>query len=329
MRPTPSGLRAAHHWAQRAERFVLAFTWAAVVLGFSLALPGMYFTWGNFSVMFATWAPSAVLALAIIIPLTADEFDLSVGATLTLSSCIVGVLNVWLGAPLWFSVLAALAAGCLAGLVNAVLVIRLRVPSLVATIGTTSLMAGVVQWMTNSSTISGIDDRLIAVATGHWLGIPNVFLIALVTAAAIWYFFELTPSGRRLLFVGRGKEAARLNGVNVDRSRLFAFVASGGLAAFAGVLYAGLLGSADPYSGMNLLLPAFAAAFLGATAFTPGRFNTPGTIFAVYFLGSGVTGLTMLGIPIWVTSIFNGLALITAVALSQWARRQFVGGDDE
>jgi ribose transport system permease protein len=88
----------------------------------------------------------------------------------------------------------------------------------------------------------------------------------------------------------------------------------------AGILYAGVLGSADPYSGLNFLLPAFAAAFLGATTILPGRFNPWGVIVAVYFLATGITGLTMLGIPLWVTNVFNGGALILAVTVSQLSR---------
>ncbi|WP_281167475.1 ABC transporter permease [Rubellimicrobium thermophilum] len=138
------------------------------------------------------------------------------------------------------------------------------------------------------------------------------------------YVFDFTPLGRRLLFVGRGREVARLNGIAVDRVRAGALVVSGLLSAAAGILYAGVLGSADPYSGLNFLLPAFAAAFLGATAIIPGRFNPWGALVAVYFLATGITGLTMMGIPLWVTNVFNGAALILAVTISQITRRREV-----
>jgi ribose transport system permease protein len=102
--------------------------------------------------------------------------------------------------------------------------------------------------------------------------------------------------------------------------RLGALLISSVLAAAAGILYAGVLGSADPYSGLNYLLPAFAAAFLGATTIQPGRFNPWGAMAAVYFLATGITGLSMLGIPLWVTNVFNGGALIIAVTISQLTR---------
>ena len=189
------------------------------------------------------------------------------------------------------------------------------------TLGTTSLITGIVQWITNSSTIGGIDNSLVmAVVGGRFLGVPYAFYYAIAAAIVMSYVFDFTPLGRRLLFVGRGREVARLNGIAVDRVRLGALVTSGVLAAAAGVLYAGVLGSADPYSGLNFLLPAFAAAFLGATTILPGRFNPWGAIVAVYFLATGITGLTMLGIPLWVTNVFNGGALILAVTISQLTR---------
>jgi ribose transport system permease protein len=303
------------------EKYALVFVWILLIAGFSIAMPASFFNWGNFSILFASYAPAAMLALAIIVPLTSGDYDLSVGATLTLSSCMIGVLNVWHGVPIELCVLIALLTGVFVGLFHALFIVYFRIPSLVVTLGTTSLMSGIVQLITNSSTIGGIDNALImAVVGGRFLGVPYAFYYALVAALVLWYIFDYTPIGRRLLFVGRGREVARLNGLPVERIRVGALVASGVIASAAGVLYAGVLGSADPYSGLNYLLPAFAAAFLGSTAITPGRFNPRGTMVAVYFLGTGITGLTMLGIPLWVTNVFNGAALILAVTISQLTR---------
>jgi ribose transport system permease protein len=138
----------------------------------------------------------------------------------------------------------------------------------------------------------------------------------------MWYVFELTPLGRRMLFVGRGRNVARLSGVNVERVRLGGFVVSGVIAAFGGVIYSGTTGAADPTSGTQLLLPAFAAAFLGATTIYPGRFNPLGALAAVYFLVTGITGFQLLGAQSYVQQLFYGGALVLAVALSQLARKR-------
>jgi ribose transport system permease protein len=320
-KPLQSSRRSGLHFARLFERVALLLVWALLIAGFGIAMPQSFLSWGNFSIMFASYAPAALLALAIIVPLTAGDYDLSVGATLTLSSSVIGVLNVWQGIPILWVLLIVIGVGVAVGLVHSLFIIYFRVPSLVVTLGTTSLMSGIVQWITNSSTIGGIDNALINAVVGtSFLGVPLAFYYALVAAVLMWYVFDYTPLGRKLLFVGRGREVARLNGIAVDRVRVGALVTSAVISAVAGILYAGVLGSADPYSGLNYLLPAFAAAFLGATTILPGRFNPWGAIVAVYFLGTGITGLSMLGIPLWVTNVFNGGALILAVTISQLTR---------
>jgi ribose transport system permease protein len=114
---------------------------------------------------------------------------------------------------------------------------------------------------------------------------------------------------------------ARLSGVRVARVRFGALVASAGIGGLAGVLYAGTIGGADPSSGASFLLPAYAAAFLGATSIVPGRFNPWGAIVAVYFLVTGVTGLQLLGADSYVQQLFYGGALVLAVVFSQVAGR--------
>lgn len=317
--PSPAGRRL--NFARSFERVAVLLVWAILIAAFSIAMPRSFANWGNFSILFASYAPAALLALAIIIPLTAGDYDLSVGATLTLAASTIGVLNVWQHLPILLVVVIVLGVGLVVGLIHSLFIVYFRVPSLVVTLGSTSLMSGIVQWMTNSTTIGGIDNSLIMATVGYRLfGIPYAFYYALAAALVLWYVFDYTPLGRRLLFVGRGREVARLNGIAVDRVRVGALVTSAVLASAAGILYAGLLGSADPFSGLNYLLPAFAAAFLGATTIQPGRFNPWGTIVAVYFLGTGITGLSMLGIPLWVTNVFNGAALILAVTISQLTR---------
>ena len=142
--------------------------------------------------------------------------------------------------------------------------------------------------------------------------------LAFVLVIALWYVYEHTPLGRALFFVGEGREAARLVGLRVDRLRFGAFVASGVISAGAGIVTAGQLGAADPSVGPSFLLPAYAAAFLGATTIKPGRFNAWGTVVALYLLVTGVTGLELLGSSSWVQEMFNGVALLIAVTFARF-----------
>lgn len=115
---------------------------------------------------------------------------------------------------------------------------------------------------------------------------------------------------------------ARLTGVRVDRIRIGSFIGAGALASVAGIIQAGQLGAFQASSATSFLLPTFVAAFLGTTAVVPGRFNPWGSLIAIYFLITGVTGLNLLGLTGWVQDAFYGAALIVAVTLSTIVRRR-------
>ncbi len=315
-----SGLKAI--W-KHTEKFALLIAWAVVLLGFSLALPAIYPTAGNFQNIFGSQAVLLILALGLLFPLTAGEFDLSVASTLSISAMIIAVLNAQIGLPLPVAIGAGILTGVLVGLINGVLVVYFRLDSFIATLGTSTVMLGLIQWMSAGTSVTGVDPALVQATVGFrgLLGMPMQFYYGLIATALVAVLLVWTPLGRRLLFVGRGRQVAYLSGLNVDRIRIGAFLGSAVTASIAGVIYAGVLGGADPASGQSFLLPAFAACFLGATAIVPGRFNALGTFVAVFFLFSGVVGLQMLGAQNFVQQLFYGGALIVAVALSQAIRR--------
>lgn len=306
-------------------RYGLLIVWAAVALFFTLlpATSATFPTANNLATIFGSQAVIVMLTLALVVPLTAGDYDLSVAFTLTLSAMLVAVLNAQHHVPIVLAVAAALGAGALVGLVNGAFILIFRIESLIVTLGSGTFVGGVVLLISGSNTISGVAPGLVDwVVVRRLLGIPLEFYYALLLCLVLWYVFEFTPVGRRLLFVGRGRNVARLSGIHVDRVRLGALVASGVISAIGGVAYAGTTGAADPTSGAQLLLPAFAAAFLGATTIIPGRFNPVGSLVAVYFLVTGITGFQLLGAQSYVQSLFYGGALVIAVALSQVASRR-------
>lgn len=305
------------------ERYALIGAWAATCLVFGILRPDTFLTTSNFTTIFGSQAVLVVLTLGLLLPLTAGDYDLSVAATMTLSAMVVALLNVEHGWAIGWAVMAAIVVGLVVGLVNGALVVLLKIDSLIATLGSSTFIAGVVLWISNSQTISGVSSLLTdLVVVNRFLGIPLEFYYGIALGLVLFYVLEFMPVGRRLLFVGRNRNVARLTGIRVARLRWAALAGSGAISAFAGVLYVGTLGSADPTSGLSFLLPAFAAAFLGATTIMPGRFNPIGSIAAVYFLVTGITGLQLLGVQTFVQQLFYGGALILAVALSQLARRR-------
>ncbi|MDR6100529.1 ribose transport system permease protein [Agrobacterium larrymoorei] len=315
--------RPAIHIKREGERFALVAAWLALIIVFGILMPDSFLSWRNFSTMFGSQAVLVVLTLAIIIPLTSGDFDLSGASVLTMSSMLIAVLNVKYGWPIGPVIIVAVLSGAVIGAINAFFVLYFRIHSLIVTLGVGTFVNGMILWVSQSQTISGVSMTLVEwVIINRLLGIPLAFFYALILAVVIWYVLEYTIPGRKLLFVGRGREVSRLNGINVEKVRAISFIISGLIAALAGVFYSGMTGSADPLSGLNLLLPAFAAAFLGATTISPGRFNSFGAIVSVYFLVTGITGLTMLGAQAYVQNLFYGGALVIAVSLSQLVRNR-------
>ncbi len=319
-RAASTGIRGARNFF---ERTALIFVWLAVIAFFGALRPAEFLTTSNMAAILGSQAVLVVLVCALIIPLTVGEYDLSIASTLLLSQMLIGVLNTRHDVPIVVLIPLCLLSGAFVGLVNGAFVVLFRIDSLIVTLGIGTLVSGIVLLMSGGQTFAGIDTSLTdAVVGNRFLGVPFEFYYGLLLVALVWYVFEYTSLGRRLLFAGRGREVARLNGLRVDRIRWGAFVASGAISALAGILYAGTSGAADPISGATYLLPAFAAAFLGTTAIMPGRFNPWGSFIAVYFLVSGVTGLALFGLQSWVQDVFYGGALVLAVTLSQLARRR-------
>jgi len=303
------------------EQFGLIVVWLLLIALFGAMRPDTFLTWPNLSTILGSQAVLVVLTLGLIIPLTANDFDLSIAFVMTLSSMTVAVLNVNYGVGIGWAILAALALGVAVGLVNGVLITVFRIHSLIVTLGTGTFIHGFTLWMSDSMTISGISPTLMdAVIVNRLFGIPLEFYYATGLAALVWYLLDYTALGRRILFVGRGREVARLSGINTDRIRIACLGVSGFFGALAGVLYAGTQGAADPVSGVSYQLPAFAAAFLGSTSIVPGRFNPWGSTVAVYFLVTGITGLVFMGFSSFIQEMFYGGALVVAVCLSQLVR---------
>ncbi len=305
------------------EKYALVLALVAVVLMFSALRPEIYPTANNLQNILGSQAVLLILALGLIVPLTAGEFDLSAVSTMSLAAMTIAVLNVQQGWSLLPAIAVAVLVALSVGVVNAVLVVRLHIDSFIATLGSGTVVLGVVQWISDSTSVTGIDAALVDATIGtRVFGVSLQFYYALALVLLTAVIFQYTPIGRRLLFVGRGPQVARLSGLHVDRIRGGALVTSALVAALAGIVYAGMLGGADPSSGQSFMLPAFAAAFLGATAIVPGRFNAFGTLVAVYFLVAGVVGLQMLGVASFVQQLFYGGALVVAVALSGAVRRR-------
>lgn len=305
-----------------AYRYALVVVWVGVAVLFSILRPSTFATSSNIKTIFASQSVLLILALAVMLPLIVGEFDLSIAATLGFSSILVAVLNVNDGWPIWAAVIVALLIGPMIGFINGLFVVIIGVDALIATLGVGTFIGGIGFAISNYATIPNIDRGLVSVTSEDLGGLPYSFYYGIALGAVLWYVSRYTPLGRHMLFVGEGREVARLSGLPVQKIRLGAFMFAGLISAFAGVVLTGTLGSADPNVGFSYLLPAYAAAFLGSTAVTPGQFNPWGTIISVYFLITGITGLQLLGLADWIQDVFYGVSLVFAVTASRLAARR-------
>lgn len=302
-----------HLVGEAASRFGLLGAWAALVIGFGFAAPDTFFSATNFQSILSTGAIFVILTLGVLPSLTAGELDLSIGGVLGLSMMMTAYSNVNLHLPLGVAVLIALGVGLGVGLTNALLIVGLGIDSLIVTLGMGTLLAGLAYAVT-AQPIFGVSSTLVEAASHPIFGLQPTVFYAVALTLIMWYIGRFTAIGQFMLFAGAGRTVARLSGVRVNAVRVATLVAGSLVAAAAGILAAGTAGAADPTAGPSYLLPAFAAAFLGSTAITPGRFNAIGTFCAVYFLQTGIAGLGLVGWSGWVNQVFYGGSLIVAVA---------------
>jgi ribose transport system permease protein len=279
-------------------------------------------TAANLQILLASQAVIALVAIGVLIPLITEAFDLSLGTIATLAAVVLAEL-VGDSVPWVVAVLAGIGVGAASGAVNAAIVTRFHVHAVVATLGTSTILGGLILQITGGlSTNSNIPAVLTDFGTKNLLGIPVIFLAMLVVAASAFFVLEHTPFGRYLYALGSNPLAAVLVGVRTDFIRSMAFVLGGTLAGLAGVLYVARAGGADPTLSPTFLLPSFAAAFLSAASVRPGRFNVRGAIVAIYFLAVLNNGLSLAGAQDYVADYINGGALIIGLSLAAYLSRR-------
>ena len=303
---------------QALPRFGMVGLLVALIVIFSILRPVSFANGANFRTILVESAVLTILALAVMIPLIANDFDLSVASVLGLASIFAAGFPAREGLPVPITIVAVLAVGMLIGLAHALLIVRFGLPSVVVTLGTSTLAAGIVLWYTGGAVLyEGVPEGLTNLGASSFLGLPLPVYYMIVVAAALWFVLERRPWGRNLYATGSSEVAARLAGVNTGRTRAIALITCSTLSALAGLILTARVGSGNPSISEAYFLPAFAAAFLSLAAFRLGFFNPLGVVLSVYLLAVGVNGLTKLGVPFWVEPVFNGTALILAIGLAR------------
>lgn len=298
----------------------------AIVVFFSIQLPGTFLTARNLINISQQISMLAVVASSMTLVMVMNDFDLSVGSMASLAGVVAAVLFS-LGYPIAVGVGAALLVGVLGGLFNGVLVSVFGILPFVATLGTLTMFSGMAFLTSGGKTIFGRDIpaafsgfarsgiQLDAIGLAG-LKLPYLSIAGLVVLLVIWFILEQTTFGRRLYAIGGNSEAARLAGLKVRTLRLVAFAMTGLGAAIAGLMYASRVASANPTQGSGLMLDAIAAVFLGMTMSEQGEPRVLYSIVGVLILGILDNGLTQLSVNSYIREILVGAIIVTAVAFS-------------
>ena len=315
-------------------RLAIRYGFLALLVGlvafFSLAADGFA---GPHSAVFVfqSVAITGILALGVTCTLVVGGFDLSIGSVATSALMLSSYVMVVWEQGAWLAILLCLAMGALVGAVNGWLVVRMKVPDLLATLGMMFLLIGLQRIPTEGRSIAagmtlpggdvaeGTFSRAFLALGRHRFDlvierlVPVSVVFLVVVAVLVWAFLEYTRHGRLMYAIGSNERAARLAGVAVDRYKVAAYMISGTLAALGGVLMAARLGRGDIASGNNLLLDAVAAALIGYAVLGAAKPNAFGTAMGALFVGILLQGLTMMNAPYYTQDFVKGAVLVLAL----------------
>ena len=259
-----------------------------------------------------------VISSGVTVAVASGEFDLSVGQIAGLSGVLVAGLMAWSGLPIMVAILLAIVACVALGVVSGLLVTRLRIPSLIATLAMGPIALGLnYAYDGGDSIYTEFPKPFYVIATGHVFSvIPVPIVIAAVVVTAFYVLINRTRLGRALVATGSNLQAARLSGINVNRCRLLALTLSATGAAMGGIMLTARLGTGQPGAGEPYLMDSLTAVFLGMTAFRPGRATVQGTLVGVVIIGMLDNGLNLLGAPFYLQNEVRGVVMIAAVSLA-------------
>ena len=315
-------------WLNASFRYGAVIVIAAVFIYFSITLP-YFFTYDNLADILSSIAIVTFVAIGVTLSQIVDGFDLSVGSTVSLTTVAAATLMIWYEQPVYIVIIVSLAIGDIVGLMNALLIVKLRIPDLLATLAVMYIISGLhktyaqgytiynnMQFPDGSKAQGSMSPAFLLLGQGKLLGIPISVLLLIIAVLLVHIFLTYTKYGRQMYVTGGNREAARLSGIKVNRVRTLAYVASGIFAAIGGILYASRVGSGQIDAGAPLLMEAVAAVFVGFSVWGAGKANVIGTFFGSVLIGVLVNGLTMMNVQYFAHDIIKGTVLVLALAVT-------------
>ncbi|HEY8584620.1 MAG TPA: ABC transporter permease [Capillimicrobium sp.] len=301
-----------------------------LMAGFTIASPD-FLTENNLLNILRQNSVPMIMAVGMTLVIVARGIDLSVAATAALSGSIMGVAFAQWGWSEPAALALGLAAGAAVGLFNGFVITRWDVPDFVATLGTLTAVRGIALLITDGLPVpdfaSAVEGRTIPSSVGTLGGdtvfgrVPWIAVVALICILIGAFVLGRTRLGRSAYAIGGNPDAARMSGINVNRTKMLIYVFSGLLAAVAGYMLVGRQGSANALSAEGLELQVIAAVVIGGTNLFGGEGKVSGTVIGMLVIGVLSNGLSIVGVSEFWQRVVNGLIIIAVVALDQWRRR--------
>ncbi len=303
-------------------RYATILGLVAMVIAFSLLSPKAFPTLNNFTNVLNQASLAMIIAGGLTLALIVGEMDLSIGFAASLHGILVTGFIVHDKLPIPLAVLMVVALGAVIGLVNGFIVTKIKVNSVIATLGVGTILTGIAfAYSAGVPIVAGVPEAFLQLSLGRWLfGIPNNIVVMVLVLGGLWVLVERTSLGQEFQAVGGNAAAARLAGIDVDRIKILGFAISGMCAALTGILLASRLGSGTASAADSYLLTAFAAVFLGSATLRDGEFHVLGTFVGALIIAFGFNGLNIFGAPTFSQYVFQGAILIVAVGLASLGR---------
>jgi ribose transport system permease protein len=294
---------------------LLLFLW--LLLGVSTT---SFWTANNLSNLLRQGAMTAILAVGQTFVIITAGIDLSVGAVVGFSSVTIAWLLQY-GVPLWPAMGITLLIGVFIGAFHAFAIVRMGLPPFIITLATLTSLRGIGLLVTHGSTISISDESFTNFSRAEFLSIPSLFWMVIVVAVPAYIFLHLSRWGRYLFAVGSNSEAARLSGVNVNRTIYLAYILSSTCAAFVGLLLASRIGIGNATQAEGWELQAIASSVIGGTSLFGAVGSVHGPLLGAFILATINNGANLLNIDAFVQRIITGVLIIVIVYFDQLRRR--------
>lgn len=320
--------------ARRFDLFEFLYRWGTIItigllIGFFGAVAPGFLSSANLVNILRSISIVTVIAIGVSISLAVGGFDLSVGSVASLADAVVVSMLIWHGKDAGVSIAAAILASLVVGGFNAFLIVKVRIPDMLATLASMFIFQGVAMTYTAGGSITAnmmMPDGSTAMgqlppvfnAIGQ---VPTIILVMLVLVAVVQVFLTYTKHGRCFYVVGGNLEAARLSGIPIGRYRTAAYLVSAAFAAVGGIMLASRIGSSQVNAGSAYLMDAVAAAYIGYSLGGSGKPNAVGTFIGAVLIGVLQNGLVMISVPYYAMDIVKGAVLALALALTYVKKR--------